>query len=173
MRLIKLLKFLILVTLGFGVLILLFYYVFLSESKIDLKNDPLISKWIGKEFEITKGVFICKPKDEASAKYHLDILPANISFPSSHDVFLYDPGKWDCFPNNHRYPLMPGEHFKITQIYRRVVPAVGDYLIIEAIILGGDYKDFEVSVTWLFDYSRSERPYRVVGPKEGVLLQLN
>src|ERR1700722_86518 len=163
-------KFLFKLVICFIALILLVYFIFLSEKDVNLAKDPLIKKWIGSEFEIQNGIYICKYKYDKRASHHLE--PPNTgNFPPSTEAFLIDPEKWAYFSNSWYRPIFPGTKLKITQIIKHVTPAVGTYLIVKAVILSDEYKNFKVSIESLFEYDHFS--YQIFGPKENFLRQLN
>jgi hypothetical protein len=146
-----------------------FYFIFLSEREIDLKNDPVIKEWIGKKFELKKGVFI--HKYNISKGFYLKIPGIDGWLPSNIEEYDKDPEMWQT-----NYPwvrsILPGTHLRITRIYREVTPAVADMLIIEVAILDGPYKGYHASAQYLFDYEQiTER--RIFGPKKDILQILN
>lgn len=151
-------------------LILLAYFIFLSEKDINLAKDPAIKKWINVEFEIQNGIYICKNKYDKQATYHLEP-PNTDNFPPSIEEFLNDPEKWDYFSNSWYRPIFPGIKLKIVKIIKHVTPVVGTYLIVETVILDGEYKNFKASIEGLFEYNHSS--YQIFGPKENFLRQLN
>lgn len=151
-------------------LILLVYFIFLSEKDVNLAKDPSIKKWINAEFEIQNGIYICKNKYDVHATYHIES-PNTDNFPPSTEEFLIDPEKWDYFPNSWYRPIFPGIKLKITKIIKHITPAVGTYLIVEAVVLNGEYKNFKASIEDLFEYNHSS--YQIFGPKENFLRQLN
>lgn|GEM_PF-6595898 len=73
----------------------------------------------------------------------------------STEEFLIDPEKWDYFSNSWYRPIFPGIKLKITKIIKHVTPAAGTYLIVEAVILNGEYKNFKASKEGLFEYNHS------------------
>src|ERR1700722_7976451 len=110
-------KFLFKFSIGFIVLICVFYFIFLSERNKSLENDPAVKQWIGKDFEIKKGVYILKYDDDRSGRHHL-VLPYNTNFPASVEEFLEDTEAWFYCARAWYRPLMPGSHFRILKIFK-------------------------------------------------------
>jgi hypothetical protein len=113
MLLIKIVKFLMMFLAGFIAIILLFYFLFLSESIIVLDNEPQIKPWIGKKFETTKGIFICRPVNEKRNLYYLKLPKNDTPFPLNTAEYLGDPENWGHFKNDWYRPLQPGAKLKI------------------------------------------------------------
>ena len=148
-----------------------FYHIFLSESKKNLEADPLVKKWIGKEFEIKKGVYILKYKDDRSARYHLTLLDNDTHFLQPVEEFLQNPKAWFSCGQSWYRPVIPGAHFRILKIYKHIKPAVGEFLIIEAIMLDGDYENVKVEINDLFNYDLWS--FQIFRSKEEFIQALN
>ncbi len=161
MFLVKLSKYFLIVCSILAALIFSLYFLFLSESTMDLKNEPNIKDWIGKKFTINQGVFIYQFYREKKNRYYIESLPNNVIAPSTLQEFLENSEKWDFFNSSWRRPLMPGTEFKITKIYLHRVPLVGRFIIIEAVLLNGDYKNQKVLADFLFKYKND--PYSITG----------
>jgi hypothetical protein len=157
-------KFLIKLSLGFIILICIFYFIFLSERNKNLESDLSVKQWIGKTFEIKKGVYIFKFDDNLSGRHHLALPHNNTHFPSNVEEFLKDPETWFYCSESWCRPVMPGTHFRILKIFKHIKPAVGEFLIIEAVMLDGDYKNFRVKINALFNYDLWS--FQIFGPKE-------
>lgn len=164
-------KFLFKFSLGLIILLCAFYYIVLSESKKNLEADPLVKKWIGKEFEIKKGVYILKYKDDRSARYHLTLLDNDTHFLQRVEEFLQNPKAWFSCGQSWYRPVIPGAHFRILKIYKHIKPAVGEFLIIEAIMLDGDYENVKVEINDLFNYDLWS--FQIFGSKEEFIQALN
>ncbi len=158
---VKLTKFFLIIFIILLAIILSFYFLFLSESIVDLKNEPHIKDWIGKKFIINQGVFIYQFYREKKNKYFIESLPNGVIPPSTLQEFLENSEKWDYFNSSWRRPLMTGTEFKITKIYLHRVPLVGSFIIIEAVLLNGDYKNQKVLADFLFKYKNE--PYSITG----------
>ncbi len=158
---VRLTKFFLIVCTIFLALIFGFYFLFLSESTIDLKNEPNIKVWVGKKFTIKQGVFIYQFYREKKNRYYIESLPNYVIPPLTLQEFLENSERWDFFNSSWRRPLMPGTEFKITKIYLHRVPLVGRFIIIEAILLNGDYKNQKVLADFLFKYKNE--PYSITG----------
>ena len=163
-------KFLFKFSIGFIVLICVFYFIFLSERNKSLENDPAVKQWIGKDFEIKKGVYILKYDDDRSGRHHL-VLPYNTNFPASVEEFLEDTEAWFYCARAWYRPLMPGSHFRILKIFKHIKPAVGEFLNIEAVMLDGDYKKVKLEIKDLFNYDLWS--FQIFGPKEEFIQALN
>jgi hypothetical protein len=157
-------------SIGFITLICIFYLIFLSERNKSLESDPAVKQWIGKDFEIKKGVYILKYNDDQSGRHHL-VLPYNSNFPANVEEFLEDPKAWFFCAKSWYRPVMPGVHFRILKIFKHVTPAVGEFLNIEAVMLDGDYKKVKLEIKDLFNYDRWS--FQIFGPKEEFIQVLN
>lgn len=157
----KLNKFFLIVCTIFFALVFGFYFLFLSESTVDLKNEPNIKGWIGKKFSVNQGVFIYQFYGEKKNKYFIESLPNHVIPPLTLQEFLENSEKWDYFNSSWRRPIMPGTEFKITKIYLHRVPLVSSFIIIEAVLLNGDYKNQKVLAEFLFN--RKYEPYSITG----------
>jgi hypothetical protein len=164
---VRLIKFFLIVSTILLALVFGFYFLFLSESNIDLKNQPNIKDWIGKTFILNQGVFIYQFSDEKQNRYYLGSLPKDVIPPSTLEDFLENSEKWDYFNSSWRRPLMPGTEFKITRIYLNKAPLVGRFIIIEALLLNGDYKNQKVLADFLFKYKNE--PYSITGFSDNIV----
>ncbi len=164
-------KFLFKFSLGFIILICVFYFIFLSESNKSLENDPFTKQWIGKEFKIKKGIYILNYKDDRSGRHHLVLPHSNTNFPPSVEEFLEDPEAWFFCAESWYRPVMPGVHFRILKIYKHIKPAVGEFLNIEAVMLDGDYKNVKLEIKDLFNYNPWS--FQIFGPKEEFIQALH
>ena len=157
---------------GFVVFAFSFYLLFLSTRNRNLEHDPEIKCWIGKEFEIKKGVYILKYSNDKSDQYYLELSRRNIDFPVSTEEFLKNPEKWTDFCNQNDWcrPVMPGACFKILKIFKHIEPLSDENIIMKSIILNDNYKNFNVDVSALFntDCYKSQ----IFGPKEEIISQL-
>lgn len=161
-------KFLFKFSVGFITCICVFYFIFLSERNKDLTRDPAVKQWIGKEFEIKKGLYIFRYDDRS---YHLALPDNSTHFPPSVEAFLEDPEAWFFCEASWYRPVMPGVHFRILKIFKHIRPAVGEFLNIEAIMLDGDYKKVKLEIKDLFNYN--PWTFQVFGPKEEFIQALN
>jgi hypothetical protein len=157
-------KFLFKLSLGFIILICAFYFIFLSERNKSLENDPTVKKWIGEKFEIKKGIYILKYNDDRSGRHHLVLPHNNTNFPASVEKFLEDPEAWFYCAQAWFRPVMPGAHFRILKIFKHIKPAVGEFLIIEALMLDGNYKNVKLEIHDLFNHNPWS--FQVFEPKE-------
>lgn len=176
-------KFFFRVIIGLIVFIVAFWFIFLSDRQIDLKNDEAIKKWIGKEFQVKEGVFLYKCSD--SKKLNIDIPGRNSGIPASIEAYYEDTKAWPSRDrNSHKTgqrgsthfswiePLVGGTHLRISRIYRFIRPAVGDILIIEVEILDGPCKGYYAGAEYLFHYEDISE-CKIFGPKEEILFALN
>lgn len=166
----------------------LLYFIFFAERLVDLKKDPAIKEWMGREFELKRGVFLYQYRDSEGCS--LGIPGEHCGLPKSIDDYFRQTNEeksrysiqqdgsgqvpshklWRC-PYRWLSPLMPRTRLRIQYIYRREKPAVGWYLVIESTIENGPYKSYKVNAVDLFRYEDCW-DYKIIGPKEEVMTAL-
>ncbi len=125
-----------------------FYFIFLAERYVDLKDDEKFRNWLGREFEMKKGVFI--HHQFATNRFYLEVSTAAESFPQNIDEYLQSPEKWGNGTEDWRQPVIPGTRFKIERIYIDQKPAVVSIFIIQAVIVNGIHKNLRVQAREIF-----------------------